>query len=298
MSNPKGQHYVPKTHLSNFVDPDSPEKKPYFWVVSKDGKSIRKGTPEQTFRENHIYTYELNNGVKDYTLEVGLSDLEARYANIYRNKISSTQPLTDDEHVILCVFVAAQMARTRYAKKQLESFIDQMKEWDDERGYPTEYWEEMREDIHKQSLPSATAEVAKTLISMDLSFLVYSHPDASFITSDSPVTLFNTKMQWQRFYPHGLAYEHTELVMPISPDIAVCFSWQPLRGYITIQKGMVEELNRRIRSQCYKEFISHRKKPKRFWWSRYPLSFLFFLKIVRHKVKLLVFAIKRKMRRW
>src|SRR2546426_11068638 len=126
MSAPKRHHYVPQCYLREFVDPKTPPGyEPYVWIFSKDGKKKEKRAPKNTFNQTDLYTVEIR-GQKNYAIETSLAQLEGRYAEIVRQKIKNHLPLTEQEHVVLCAFVAAMMQRTLRVKVKLESFIDQV----------------------------------------------------------------------------------------------------------------------------------------------------------------------------
>jgi hypothetical protein len=53
----KRQHYVPKSYLQAWCDPNCPPgQTPYVWVFSKGGGRVRKKSPEKLFRETDMYT--------------------------------------------------------------------------------------------------------------------------------------------------------------------------------------------------------------------------------------------------
>ena len=111
MAAPKKQHYVPQCYLRELVDPKTPPGyEPYVWVFSKDGKTKEKRAPKNTFHETDLYTLDVR-GQKHYAIETSLAQLEGQYAEVVRQKIKTHLPLTEQEHVILCAFVAAMVQR-------------------------------------------------------------------------------------------------------------------------------------------------------------------------------------------
>ncbi|MCI0627455.1 MAG: DUF4238 domain-containing protein [Acidobacteria bacterium] len=126
MSTPKRHHYVPQSYLREFVDPNTPpEHEPYVWIFSKDGKKKERRAPHNIFWGTDLYRLKID-GEKHYSIETSLSQLEGRYAEIVRDKIKKHLPLSDEEHVVLCAFVAAMMQRTLRMKENVESFLDQV----------------------------------------------------------------------------------------------------------------------------------------------------------------------------
>lgn len=293
MSAPKKQHYVPQCYLREFVDPKTPAgHEPYVWIFSKDGKKRKKRAPHNTFRETHLYTLEIE-GQKHYSIEASLKQLESRYAEIVRDRVKKYLSLSDEEHVILCAFVAAMMQRTLRMKENLESFLDQVIEkveaMEKMHGLAPEKSAELRQakkDTHKLGMIQLLPELTQMLFQMNLAFLCSDGTGARFITSDDPVTLFNPDLQWQRFYGPGLAQRNVQVTMPVSPDITVCMTWSDLRGYIHIPRSRVEDLDRLTRAHCFTFFVSNSPKKRWVWFSTVPLYDPWFLiKVARHLIK-------------
>lgn len=292
MSAPKKQHYVPQCYLREWVDPKTPaEYEPYVWIFSKDGKGKEKRAPHNTFHETDLYTLEIE-GQRHYSIETSLSQLESRYAEIVRNKVKKHLPLSDEEHVVLCAFVAAMMQRTLRMKENVESFLDQviekieaMEKLHDLAPEKSSELREAKRDTHKLGVIQLLPEVTQMLVNMSLAFLCTDGTVARFITSDDPVTLFNPDLQWQRFYGPGLAQPHVQVTMPISPEITVCMTWSDLRGYIRIPRSRIEDLNRLARSHCFKFFVSHSRRKRWVWFSPVPVYDPWFLiKVARHVI--------------
>ncbi len=311
MSAPRKQHYLPQCYLREFLDPKTPSgHEPYVWIFSKDGKKKEKRAPHNTFHETDLYTL-LIEGQKHYSIETSLAQLEGRYTEVVRNKIKKRLPLTEEEHVILCAFVAAMMQRTLRMKENLESFLDQVIEkveaMEKMHGLGPRVSAELREakkDSHKLGVIQLLPELTQMLFNMSLAFLSTDGTGARFITSDDPVTLFNPDLQWQRFYGPGLAQRNIQVTMAISPDITTCMTWSDLRGYVRIPRNRVEDLNRMSRAHCFKSFVSNSPKARWAWFSRVPLHDPWFLiTIVKRLVKERIEHMKsdhryRHVRRW
>ncbi len=278
MSDPKKQHYVPQCYLREFVDPHPPAgHEPYVWVFSKDGKGKEKRAPKNLFHEADLYTLNIDGG-KDYGIERSLSTLEGDYASVVRNKIKPHLPLSEEEHITLCAFVVAMMQRTIRNRDNIESFHDQLikkvETMEQLHGLKPATSLELREskkDAHKLGVLQLLPDLTDLLHRMTMALLCADDAGSRFITSDDPVTLFNPDLQWQRFYGPGLAQKNIQVTMPVSPEIAVCFTWSDLRGYMRIPRHRVEDLNRMTRAHSYRWFIAHSPKTRRVWFSRVPL---------------------------
>src|SRR5215204_4702509 len=101
------QHYVPQFLLRNFCTGE----KPKIWAYDKKtGRSfetnVRNVAGEREF-------YELPVGDATLSLEQGLSDLETRAGAVINRIISerSLGVLSEDDRVLLAVFVSTQMQR-------------------------------------------------------------------------------------------------------------------------------------------------------------------------------------------
>jgi Protein of unknown function (DUF4238) len=294
MSDPKKQHYVPQCYLREFVDPQTPAGyEPYVCVFSKDGKHKEKRAPKNLFHETELYTLNIE-GEKHYTIERSLSALEGEYASVVRNKIKKYLPLSEEEHLTICAFVAAMMQRTVRFKDNIESFHDQLIEkvaaMEQLHGLNPAKSAELREskrDAHKLGVLQLLPELTELLFRMTMSYLCTDGRGSRFISSDDPVTLFNPDLQWQRFYGPGLAQTNVQVTMPVSPDITLGFTWSDFRGYIRLPKNRVEDLNRMTRAHCYRQFISSGSKTKRVWFSRVPFDMGFLCKaainVIRRK---------------
>ncbi|MDH3414353.1 MAG: DUF4238 domain-containing protein, partial [Gammaproteobacteria bacterium] len=228
MSTPKKQHLIPRCYLKQFVDPRTPEgQEPYVWIFERDKRRGRKKAPKNILAETDFYT--LKGG--DYTIEKTLAQIESEYSAIFDRKICKKKPLSPEEHVLFCAFIAAMLQRTLKQKENIERFIDQIVEkvtqLEKAQGIPpntSDEWKKNKEHAHKLSVLAMLPEITKILSQMNIAFLC-SAGRASFITSDAPAYLFNSALQFQRLYGPGLKQKHVEVHMPLSPKISVCFSW-------------------------------------------------------------------------
>jgi len=296
---PTKQHYVPECYLRGWVDPKTPAgQEPYVWIFNRGEKVGRKKAPSNIFTETDLYTIRLKTGEKDYSIEETLSNLEGRYANIFRNKIQKHLPLSEEEHITLCVFVAAMLQRTPRYRDNMDRFhnelIEHTEAMEKSHGIDPKESEKMKEfqkNSHRMSIVQMLPSITEMLMPMSIAFLC-AQGGSKFVTSDDPCNLFNPDLQFQRFYGPGLGQKHVQLTLPLSPEIALCMSWSPLRGYAEWSNDEVEEMNRMVVGHCYKYFVSHNAKVRRHWFRRYPLDFFFILKIIRHQVEMRWYKIK------
>lgn len=293
MSTQKKQHYIPRCYLREFVDPNTPVgHEPYVWIFNKNGKNKRKKSLKKILTSNNLYTIKVKGKASDYSIEKTLSNFESEYANIYRNKIKKKLPLNDYEHVMLCVFVATMLQRTLRQKDNLEQFLDELIRHGEmlaaHHGIVSKSVNNLRKykkNAHKTSILKMLPGITQLLIEMNVAFLFPDSNGSKFITSDDPCILFNPKLQWQEFLGPGLGQKDIEVILPLSPEVLLCLSWSNFRGYIKTNKSRINDLNRMIRAQSYKYFISNSHKTKWIWFRKYPLNLSFVIKVLKHKAK-------------
>lgn len=287
MADPKNQHIIPRCYLKQFVDPSAPARQePYVWIFERDQRRGRKRAPKNILAATDFYTLK-----GDYTIEKTLAQIESDYSSIFDKKISKKLPLSPEEHIIFCAFVAAMLQRTLKQKKNIEGFIDQIiervTELEKAHGMEpkeSEKWKAEKEHAHKLSVVQMIPEISRILFDMNVAFLC-SDGHAAFITSDAPAFLFNHKLQFQRFMGPGLGQKHVEVHMPLSPNILVCFSWvNNFRGYLEVGQDRVHESNRMVFGHSHQYFIANSSKLKRQWFRRFPLDPVFIGRYLKHKV--------------
>jgi hypothetical protein len=289
---PTKQHYVPQCYLREWAVPTAkPEDEPFVWIFDKDGKNRRRDKVKNVLASNDLYTLKIK-GQKDYRIEETLANLEGRYAEIFREKIKKHLPLNEEEQIVLCAFVSVMLQRTLRHKDNLEKFLDELisrtEAMEKSHGIASKKSDEIKrykENVHKIGVFQNLPDITELLVKMSIGFLC-AEKGSFYITSDDPCNLFNPDLQWQRFYSPGLAQEKIEVTLPLSPEITLILSWSNLRGYIIWEKDRVEDMNRRVRGNCYRYFISNRQRTKRMWFRRYPLDFGFILKMVANKIKM------------
>lgn len=289
MSDPKNQHIIPQCYLKQFVDPNTPTGyEPYVWIFEREAKVGKKKAPKNILAETDFYTFK-----GDYTIERTLAQIESDYAVIFEKKIKNKIPLSPYEHLIFCAFVAAMLQRTLKQKENIENFMDQVidhaKQMEMAHGVPPKTsleWEEQKKDAHKLSVMEMIPEITKILYKMNLAFLC-ANKRATFITSDAPAFLFNSKLQFQRFYGPGLGQKHVEVRLPLSPETSVIFSWiNNLRGYIELPEDMVHDSNRMVYGYSHEHFIANSPKLKRRWFRRFPLDPVFIWRILKNQYQM------------
>lgn len=100
--------------LRAWCDPKCPQgQTPYVWMFSKGGGRVQKKSPEKILRQTDMYTVQTEDGQRDLTLETNLSRVESKFSKLRRDKLSKCLPLSSEERLYLCMFVAAIHGRTK-----------------------------------------------------------------------------------------------------------------------------------------------------------------------------------------
>lgn len=303
MSEPKNQHIIPQCYLKQFVDPNTPAGyEPYVWIFERNTKTGKKKAPKNILAETDFYTLEGG----DYSIEKTLAQIESEYSVIFEKKIKNKLPLTPYEHAIFCAFVAAMLQRTMKQKEHIENYMDQMIGWTKQlemvhgaEPKSSKAWGEAKKDAHKISVMEMLPDIAKILTRMNVAFLCTNNKRVSFITSDSPAYLFNSQLQFQRWFVPAFGQKHVEVRMPLSTEISVCFSWiNNLRGYLVATKDMVHNDNRMLFGYSHQYFIANSEKLNRRWFQRLPLDPVFLWRFLKNKTPMWIADFRRKYRKY
>src|SRR5215472_10738844 len=92
------QHWVPKSYLEAWCDPDPPPRYGrYVWRFLKDGSKVQRKSPANIFAETDFYTIHLDGGGRDLSLEHRLGTLEREFCRIRETRIAKREPLTREE---------------------------------------------------------------------------------------------------------------------------------------------------------------------------------------------------------
>lgn len=296
----KRQHYVPKSYLRAWCDPDCPPgQTPYVWVFSKGGGRVRKKSPEKLFRETDMYTVRTDDGQRDLTLETNLSRLEGEYSKLRKAKLGERLPLSPAERLYLCMFVTAMHGRTRaFAEhwrdnwgrvlergEKMERAYAAASEEQRERMAATPRTpggseesssvtlEEVRELAERpiQGMLSGTVmEVAPMLFK--LPFVVLETSTApGFITSDAPCVWFDPA-DYQTLRPRfvgGLESPTIQITLPLSPkQMLIFYKRFSLPGaYVhTADYELVNLLNKKTRVAAHEYFVANSPKARAAWF--------------------------------
>ena len=263
------QHFVPRVYLAAWTDPDTPEEHdPYVWLHPLEGGPAKRKAPRGIFTETDIYTAHGAKG-RDLTFEHGLGKLENMFARIMREIIVPREPISLEDRVVLCTFIAALKARTPTQRDHLQSQFQQVVDRSDSLAAEFEQMTEEEqetaaavhiegsggtidvEDLRKLAanpmLPTLVITMTqwpRILAQMNMTILCAPGP-STFITSDAPVTLVDREQDRRtgRAYGPSILSPTAEITLPLSPTRAVVLTRITTPLYHTISDGLVREIN-------------------------------------------------------
>ncbi len=291
----KKQHYIPQSYLAAWCDPSTPaEQEPYVWVFPKEGGGAQRKAPRNLFTETDMYTFQSPEGIRDLSLEHGLSGLESDFARVRRDVIAKRIELSAQDRIVLLAFVAATVSRTPKQRdhwqaqwNQVLSHMDRMRDAveklaPEERAQLGNAFASVSsgnagmgyDDVAKlaaeplqHSLVTTISTQLQLMYTMDIA-IISTDDDLGFITSDAPCVWFDPD-SYKRpalYQAPGLGWPKIEVTLPISPSQLLLVSHSGLRGYQMTTTKIVDELNRRTRGHTYRAFVGSQNRAKEVWY--------------------------------
>lgn len=276
----KRQHFVPKSYLASWTDPATPPgQEPYVHLLTKDGSGYRRKAPAKIFRETDLYTIKMAGGVRDLTLEHGLSQLEGNFMRIVREFIVPRRALPSIPRLKLMLFVAALHARTLKMRdhhsaqwKQLLDIAERGApengriEWRDGTSAPeapsyihVDDIRELFENPMPTTVPAAIDAEAPLMMQMHARILCI-ESETGFITSDSPVVWMNAEKvpsHEARFWGPSFIDKELEITVPLTPTRALLLRHGvPGLDYVEVPDKAMRMLNARTRHYANEETVS------------------------------------------
>lgn len=201
--------------------------------------------------------------------------------------------MTDEEHALLAMFVAAAQFRTRSSRDHharqwqnalevMDDLAESMKKATPEqrasaarigsigstdKGLSHKQVRILAEKPVQAMMPSILRGVTPVLMKMNMLILTTEDP-VGFITSDAPVTWFDPE-SYKRppFYRSpGLGSQTVEVTMPLSPNQCLIFAWHCPNGYGEASEVALNELNRRHRALCEKRYVVRSNSRNDYWF--------------------------------
>ena len=120
----KAQHIIPRSYLSGFVDPATPEgQEPFVWVYERGSGQPFARAPMKLALRSYYYSYTTPGGEKDHGVEEALSRFEGAGIPVLRELAGGRDPsdLTDDERAAFSVFLGFIAVRVPRFRTLVES---------------------------------------------------------------------------------------------------------------------------------------------------------------------------------
>ena len=284
----KGQHFVPRTYLAAWCDPDTPEHmEPYVWRFGRTGQSAVKKSPHNIFKETDFYTIPMPDGSRNLNLEHGLGELEGRFADI-RARLENHSELSAIEIVSLLAFMVAMSFRTKaYRDFQQSQFMKVFeladsvaKQFADGRpGPPNGASEPTGVSVNVGDIKEVAERPIQTLlpIQMNATLPVFASMSIAivetaevpgFITSDDPCIWFDPDAYRRppMYRSPSLMDSDVEVTLPISPRQMAMLNRKGVAGYCTAPHRVIEECNRRVVTYADEYVIVSRDMKDEAWF--------------------------------
>lgn len=221
---PRKQHYVPQFLLKNF----SYGKKHKIFAFDKAravgfGTSVKDSASENGF-------YNLNLDGEAHTLEHKLSKLESICSSVVKKicKEEALKGLTQDDHLVLCVFVANLFLRVKKRRVFFDQLNTGMTEWFRNMGLDPNDVQNFeilgKDEIDKQHIEfthERLFEFSKFFQEKPMALL--KAPNGSnLIIGDNPVAMYNHWPQELRG-DKGILVPGVEIQIPLSKKLCLSF---------------------------------------------------------------------------
>ncbi|WP_300922118.1 DUF4238 domain-containing protein [uncultured Dubosiella sp.] len=244
MSNPKRQHFVPRTYLKNFSF--QKKKQSRVFVLDKMRRDIFEANIENVAVEKDFYT--VNNNDNNYIWEEYYATrIEPMMAVTISNLIKISQScliknnakiLEDDLKIKLSIIMISQLLRGQHCrefeqeilKKEGPKIVEKVKKIVDKLGNEkskklVENYE-ISEDLFKLSAMDYALDEEKMCrlaeVLLNRYWVLYRiNGNKEFITSDDPVVFMNNRTNDVTPFHNGLLHEETSTYFPISPKLLI-----------------------------------------------------------------------------
>jgi len=259
-SEPKQHHYLPRHYLKGFCPDDGPEQ---LYVYTKGEDRVFRAGINRIGKEKAYYLPKVETDLSQY--------IEGPAESVLK-KLRKIAPIVDEERQILALFLVILERRVPRHRVVVDGMIPSTldeeftklyelindPESDVSRAGVTkaqiadleQRWkEELPDDVRKVLYqPLTTGSIEQQLMGMDWYF-IFASGDQSYVTCDDPVFFFRD---------HGLLDRRAELSCPLSKDVAVLITSEPLEWgrYHYVPDVIVKEINRRTISNATSRVVS------------------------------------------
>lgn len=290
----KSQHYVPRSYLAGFVDPETPEHyEPYVWVHERKGDEPYQKAPKNVAEDSFYYSFRNERGELQHDVEAALSKIEGPGVEVIRTLDQGTDPedLTEEQRTGLAVFLGFMAgrvpARRDHIERQLGEFGQRLMQFAaSRRGYfhrifreaMAESGREFDEDEvekHRQRIlegeivelrgtPETSLRLMIELAPLEGEYArqfplrVLEVPEsARFFTSDNPLVKVSTE-RLPAPWGWGVGWETPwmEATFPLSPSACLLISQHHPPGREVVSTNRVREINFRTAAHAGADIYS------------------------------------------
>lgn len=280
MPKKKKQHYVPQFYLSYFLDQNRKNnEEPYLWVFEVPNEKGFRKSPKNIGFENYFYSFQ-DGDEFSYEIEDRLAEIESEAKYIFKKMINNNLIKDERERYTFGKFISFLNYRTPRSRDHFRilaqnklkgKMVDEMNKSGGVAPFLKKHGKEFIPEDFMDSFNKIKI-IPPKIISIEFMiqavkimipeicvrnwlFLAPKSLNKSFITSDSPVLLFNENNKDENFIP-GIKDEKTHFVFPITPRVCFYASFNYASGYKTISDYDVISINRAIAGACNKYIFS------------------------------------------
>lgn len=276
----KEQHFVPKSYLAAWSDPETPAKQtPYVHTFLKDGSGHKRKSPSNVFWMPDLYTRFAPNGERDLSIEDWLCGVEGRFVQARNHVLNGNNP---DEDCIADIFLFVSTMITRIPRqierfqtfwKRIETVASDITINPNAKPIPSLNRHEesislSMEDVRKAAndpmgtwFPITVAQHAEAMAQFYGLTILVRDDYPPFLTNDNPAATYDVRSEERRHpFRGGLSSPDLQIVMPASPSMAFHFKHSDERflGIKKIDGRQVNEINFRTIIKSQERFVSDR----------------------------------------
>lgn len=213
MADNKNQHFIPQFYQKYFSD----DGKNISLFVVDTGKTIERASIKKQSSESYFYS-------EDTGIEKELGKVERLMAILLKKLSEGNYKLDDKELSVLYTFICLQSLRTEVPAEELRNMAEQFaKEYANFITHDETFTNNLVVKIPHPPLKSLEHldEMIQCCLDLKWKFLIIESGEKNFITSDNPVSYYNTFLEKKGLYKCGYGLVGTLLFLPLSPKLAV-----------------------------------------------------------------------------
>lgn len=213
MADDKNQHFVPQFYQKSFSD----DGKNISLLVVDTEKTIEQAPIKRQSSDNYFYS-------EDISIEKELGKVERLMATLLKKLSEGNFKLDDRELSVLYTFVCLQSLRTEAPAAELQNMAEQFaKEYANFITHDESFSNNLVVKIPHPPLKSLEHldDMIQCCLDLKWKFLIIKSDEKNFITSDNPVSYYNTFLEKRGQYKCGYGLVGTLLFLPLSPKLGV-----------------------------------------------------------------------------